>query len=456
MKPDKKSAGADAPTRKELLKSLKLLRPEIFQSLRPHGNTKWLLHVLVGAALVWVWSVEPTLAGRYDAGLATLCGWFPSDFVATTYQGFIKALTTWSPRLVALIQDVLQTRMISLTTHWQVGDWICFAVDGSKIELPWTAALEAEFGMGAVKRKRRSRKRIDSANSQAHQEMRPQAYLTLLWHMGTGLPWTWRIGPVSASERDALREMLPFLPKMALLVADAGFTGYDLLRQITKAGRHFVIRVGNNVQLLKKLGYRVKVSGDTVYLWPDDARKRQESPLVLRMVKFHTATTTAYLLTDLTAAQLSDKQAAELYKKRWGIEGFFRGFKQTFQRRKLLSESPAQARCELEWSLIGLWLICLMSVEELTRSGESPQQMSVAGVIRAIRSACGTPNLTQHEWRSMLAGAVKDRYKRRSKKASRHAHRKKRHTACGAPKIHNATAEQRRDARKLLTVKRVA
>ncbi len=456
MKPDKKSSGANAPTRNELLKSLELLRPEIFQSLRPHGNTKWMLHVLVGAALVWVWSLEPTLTGRYDAGLATLCGWFPTEFVATTYQGFIKALMNWTPRLVALIQDALQARMISLTMHWQVGGWICFAVDGSKIELPWTKAHEAHFGMGAVKRKRRSRKRVDSANSQAHQEMRPQAYLTLLWHVGTGLPWTWKIGPVSASERDALREMLRFLPKMALIVADAGFTGYDLLREIMDGGRHFVIRVGSNVRLLKKLGYRVKVSGDTVCLWPDDARKRQEPPLVLRMVTFRTAKNTAYLLTDLTPEQLSQEQAVELYKKRWGIEGFFRGFKQTFRRRKLLSDAPAQARCELEWSLIGLWLICLVSAEELIRSGESPQQMSVAGVIRATQGACGRPNLTQCEWRSMLAGAVKDRYKRRSSKASRHAHRKKRHTACGAPKICNATAEQRRDARKLLTAKRVA
>lgn len=456
MKADKKSQGVGTPSRNELLKSLNLLRPEIFQSLRLHGNTKWLPHVLVGAALAWVWSLEPTLGGRYDAGLSTLAGWFPAAFTATSYQGFIKALMTWSPCLVEILQGVLQKRMKALPNHWQVGKWTCFAVDGSKIELPWTKAHEAEFGMGAVKRKRRSRKRVDSANSQTHQEMRPQAYLTLAWHVDTGLPWAWRIGPVSASERDALREMLHLFPEDALLAVDAGFTGYDLSRQILDGGRHFVMRVGSNVQLLKNLGYGVRTNSDTVCLWPDAMRKQQQPPLVLRLITFRTATTTAHLLTDLTPAQLSDKNAVELYKKRWGIECFFRGFKQTFQRRKLLSAAPAQARCELEWSLIGLWLICLVAAEELTRSGKSPRQISVAKVIRAIRGVCGRSNMARGEWRRLLRAAVKDTYKRCSSKAGRHAHRKKRHIPCGTPNILSATAEQRRDARQLPAPQRVA
>ena len=37
-----------------------------------------------------------------------------------------------------------------------------------------------------------------------------------------------------------------------------------------------------------------------------------------------------YLVTDLTKTQLSDRQAAEIYAARWGIELFFRTFKQTF------------------------------------------------------------------------------------------------------------------------------
>src|SRR5712691_10497071 len=42
------------------------------------------------------------------------------------------------------------------------------------------------------------------------------------------------------------------------------------------------------------------------------------------------------------------------------IEVFFRTFKQTFGCRKLRSRSAVNARLELEWSLMGLWCICLL------------------------------------------------------------------------------------------------
>ena len=60
----------------------------------------------------------------------------------------------------------------------------------------------------------------------------PQLALTVLYHMGTGLPWAWRTGPGTDAERAHLRSMLATLPSGSLLVADAGFTGYDLLRTL--------------------------------------------------------------------------------------------------------------------------------------------------------------------------------------------------------------------------------
>jgi hypothetical protein len=70
----------------------------------------------------------------------------------------------------------------------------------------------------------------------------PQLFLTTLWHMGTGLPWDYRIGPGTASERHHLRDMLADLPAKAMVVADAGFTGYELLRAIDQLGLSFLVR----------------------------------------------------------------------------------------------------------------------------------------------------------------------------------------------------------------------
>src|SRR4029453_634829 len=111
-----------------------------------------------------------------------------------------------------------------------------FAADGSRLECPRTAANEAGLGC-AGKRK-----------------TGPQLFLTTLWHMGTGLPWAFRIGPGTASERRHLEAMLPELPRQALVIADAGFTGYDLYRRLLAAQMNFLLRVGANVQLLRKLG----------------------------------------------------------------------------------------------------------------------------------------------------------------------------------------------------------
>lgn len=68
--------------------------------------------------------------------------------------------------------------------------------------------------------------------------------------------------------------MVDELPSDALVTANAGFVGYEYLRAIVDSGRHFLVRVGSNVHLLYKLGYAREVVG-TVYLWPEQAARRQ-------------------------------------------------------------------------------------------------------------------------------------------------------------------------------------
>ena len=110
---------------------------------------------------------------------------------------------------------------------------------------------------------------------------------------------------------------------------------------------------------------------NTVYLWPDAMAKKGMPPLVLRAVWVHNGKHPMCLLTNvLSKTRLSDQQIVEIYKARWGIELFFRTFKQTFGRRKLRSHSAENAQLELDWSLLGLWAICLFAQRELVRSGE--------------------------------------------------------------------------------------
>ena len=67
----------------------------------------------------------------------------------------------------------------------------------------------------------------------------PQAWLTTLWRVGTGLAWAWRTGKATDAERTHLRDMLCMPPENALLIADAGFTGYDLMKEIVADASRF-------------------------------------------------------------------------------------------------------------------------------------------------------------------------------------------------------------------------
>lgn len=134
--------------------------------------------------------------------------------------------------------------------------------------------------------------------------------------MGRGLPWAWKIGPSTDSERSHLRVLLGQLPAEALLVADAGFVGYDLLGAIMAGGRSFLIRVGKNVSLLKDLGYARVEQAQTVYLWPQQAQKDQIHPLVFRLIVRYRRGKPIYLLTNLPAEKVGDGDASLRYEMR--------------------------------------------------------------------------------------------------------------------------------------------
>ena len=312
---------------------------------------------------------------------------------------------------------------------------------------------------GRSKSKPRRKRRRGRARSRASQARRtrekksnsPQMWLTVMFHVGTGLPWDWRTGPSDSSERDHLRQMIDALPAGALVTADAGFVGYEYWKALIESGRHLLIRVGANVRLLKNLGY-VKEKNGLVYLWPDREAARNQPPLVLRLVVAQGGKHPVYLVTSvLDEAVLWDQQVVAIYVLRWRVELFYRRFKQTFERRKLRSDSGDNAELEATWSLLGLWAMSLHTQVELAGEDIPPRRISVAKMLRAYR----TP-LRQYKsapdpgesFRELVSRAVIDSYQR-AKKNSRDYPRKKHGHAIGAPQILNATQDQINIAQRL-------
>jgi hypothetical protein len=238
-----------------------------------------------------------------------------------------------------------------------------------------------------------------------------------------------------------------------LIAADAGFVGYDYLRAVIDSGRHVLVRVGSNVRLLRKLGW-AKESAGTVYLWPDRAAQKNQPPLVLRLVIAAGGKHPVYLITNVSRSRLGDAQVIDVYRRRWGIELYFRHLKQTFQRRKLRSASAENARVELEWSLVGLWCLALYAQVELTKQGLAPAQLSMAGVLRAFRRMLRDylhPAQRQGCLPALLRHALRDSYRRKDKTSRDYPRKKQPDPPAGPPEILTASTAQVRRARELRT-----
>lgn len=447
-----------------------LMPAVVFAGMKARSNASWKPRMLAVAAFLWATSELPSLTDRFDEArkiVNKIFRWQPP--AGATYQGFMKMLRKRHADLLLAITPRVRAQMKEvLPQQWELVGYVVFAADGSRIEVPRSEAMEDAFSPQRKKNKKKKRGKRgrgrgktsgksqagkkQSAESIAKKGNSPQMWLTLLWHVGTGLPWAWRSGPSDSSERGHLEELLAEMPINSLITADAGFVGYDFWNTILNAGHHFVIRVGSNVKLLKQLGY-ARQHDHTVYLWPDAAAKKKQPPLVLRLIVIHDGKKPLYLVTNLTRSQLSDRQAARIYEARWGVELFFRTFKQTFGCRKLRSRSPENGQLELDWSLLALWCICLLGQRELAQSGKDPTRLSAATAIKAFQSTLREyrvrPESRAEGLWEKLRGAVLDDYERTKSKTSRNYPRKKKRHAIGAPTITQASKQQINAAKEL-------
>ncbi len=298
-------------------------------------------------------------------------------------------LKKWQTRLTVAIVAEMRLRMQEeLANQYLVGVFLSVLSMDLVLKFREQNRINRRIQPGKnrnVKELKRRKAKKQSAESIEKKTATTQIWLTLLWHVSTGLPWAWKSGPSDSSERPHLQEMLSELPDHSLITADAGFVGYDFWKSIIDAKHDFLIRIGANVKLIKQLGY-ARGNGSTVYLWPDRTARKNEPPLVLRLIVIHNGRHPVYLVTSITyKKKLSDKQARVIYQYRWGIEVIFRTFKQTVGRHKLRSHNAENAKMELDWSLLALWMISLLVQRELVQSGEDPSQLSPARPIHLQR-----------------------------------------------------------------------
>ena len=156
------------------------------------------------------------------------------------------------------------------------------------------------------------------------------------------------------------------------------------------------------------------------------------------------------LLTDvLSTHELSEAQASKMYRRRWGMELSYRGLKQTLARRKMLSDSAAHVMVELDWSVLGQWLISLLLWEH--QKDKMPAHEGLAQTLRIVRQALRGGGDQRGSLVAQLRNIRRDEYVRASSKKARNWPHKKNEKPCGIPKVRMANPRELRAVKRLLT-----
>ena len=192
-----------------------LLPPTVFASLPGRKGATWKPRMLAAAAILWATSELNTLHERFAQARKVIQKVFRWQLApGRSEQGFLKMLDKWQPKLLGVLVPHLREQMREVQPEqWETAGYALFAADGSRVALARSVSLEAAFAPPRRRTRIARRRRATAARgipkkqtaaARQKKATSPQLWLTLLWHVGSGLPWAWRTGPSGASERDHL------------------------------------------------------------------------------------------------------------------------------------------------------------------------------------------------------------------------------------------------------------
>jgi hypothetical protein len=435
------------PLAKSFLDSLReFLTPAIWkqaEQVRRPGRrpARWATQPLLLTVLVMTWCCGDSQAERFETakGFAAVC-LAKRRRPGKSVQGFQKALAKLPMTVLRAVAAGVRRRLLSLFDLTSDG-WVVLGGDGSTMECPRVAELE---------------KRLDPPRKK---NAAPVVWVTALVHLRTGLLWAWHLGNGHNRERSHLRALLSTLPAAALpaaalVVADAGYNGYELAQQIIAAGASFLIRMSAKDMLYTERPFEKpelrKFSEGEVWCWPIEARNKDLPPLRVRLIHLRgkQRRKDVWLLTNVLDCQrLSIEQAGRYYRWRWENEGLFRTYKRTLAKLKLLSRTVRLVHREAEASLLATQLLLAQGVRAVSASQRrsSPRPCSPRRVLLAIRAVIlGRIGVRQRQaFRKRLAQALREQRQRTSAKVKRLWPRRVNHKRPKPPKFREFTAEQK-------------
>jgi hypothetical protein len=401
-------------------------------------SSRWSTQPLVLTLLVMTWCCGDSQGERFETakGFTAVClarRRRPGKHV----QGFQQALARLPLAVLRAVAHGVRQRLLQVFDLYTDGFFVV-GCDGSSMETPRAEELERWL------------------DPPLKEQGVLQVWVTALVHLRTGLLWAWHLGKGYNRERSHLRALLATLPAATLVVADAGYNGYELAQAMTTAGVCFLIRMSGKDTLYTEQRVRLKrFKEGEVLLWPQDARRQGLPPLRVRLIRVCAQERRdVWLLTNVLDKQrLSATQAARYYRWRWENEGLFRTFKRTLAKVKLTSRTIRLIHREADAALLATQLLLAQGVLGIS-SRKRPQRCSLRKVLLLIRDVImGKIGVRKKAtFRKRLAKALREERQRTTAKVKRVWPRRVPHKPPKPPRFLKLTEKQKALAEKLLGI----
>ena len=412
------------------------LTPAVFKQVRnaapQRRRPRWDIHPLLYVLLLSTWCVGDSLPEKFEVarGFYVVC--CPKrKRPDKSFAGFEKALAKLPMPVLRTLGAALRSRILAVFgRRLFYHGFIPLGCDGTQLECPRSAELERRLGVSGKE---------GSA---------PRIWNTSIVHLTLGIPWAWRLGRGGkASERTHLMQMIPWLSKRTLLVTDAGYVGYELMRRLLEAKVQILMRMSSNALFYTERETRLdRFREGIVYYWPDVIRKQALPPLRGRLIRINSRKRKhdVWLFTNVEVRRrLPMDVAAQFYRWRWENEGFFRTYKRTLKKLTLSSRTLRHAHREAEGSMLAAQLLFCqgaLAMEVPRTENETPVMCSPRKVLLEIRRAIGGRQ-SPLDFGRRLVRAQRERRERRVPKEKRIWPRRKKHKPPNPPRMLRLTKE---------------
>jgi hypothetical protein len=391
------------------------------------------LHPLLYILLLTTYCCGDSLPEKFEAAKGFYVACCPKrKRPGASFAGFEKAVAKLPMpvlrSLAAAIRGVLEAKF---GERWKVGGFVPLGCDGTRQACPRTEELEQRLG------------------TFGKEGSAPMIWNTSIVHLTLGVPFCWRFGKGGkASERSHLIAMLGWLPATALLVADAGYVGYEVIAALL--GKvSFLIRMSSHATFYTESNEPLEEFREgIVYYWPKTQQAEGKPAIRGRLLRIHSSRhkVDVWLFTNVEdPKQLPLEMAATCYRWRWENEGFFRTYKRTLKKVTLMCRTVRLVHREAEASMIATQLLLCQGALAMPapRQGSLPVMCSPRKVLLEARRDITARKEPQKPFRERIARAQRERRERTSAKQKREWPRRKAHVPPHPPVLLKLTNEQK-------------